>query len=402
MNKDMFLLKGATVIAEEGPSSDTSVLVENTKIKEIIRNHHYKDLSDIPIIEFPSNYYIIPGMIDMHVHGVSGADILDADADTIKEIRNALPAEGTTAFLATIMTAPPELVENVLHSLWEYVSIFQKSFGAEILGVHLEGPFLSPQKSGSQNSDMIAIPDIKLVKKWQKVSGNIIRLITLAPEQKNGLELIRYLKDQGIIASIGHSEANFNQTVEAIKAGAQYATHLFNAMRGINHREPGTITAVLVDDSVYAELIVDGVHVHPCIIKLAYKVKGKQRLVLVTDAIFAKNLDDGTYQWGAEYIDLKDGEARLKNGTLAGGVLKMNSALKNMISFTDCSIADVITMTAENPAKILGVFDKKGSIAEGKDADIVVLDDDYDVVMTICKGQIVYEREGEKNAPRTW
>jgi len=391
--RNSLVIRGLTVYAEHGTLDGAGMIVERGVIREILPDIRKKDLPDIETIHFPDTYNLIPGMIDMHIHGAAGADVMDASSEALQTISNSLPAEGTTAFLATTMTETPRRIEEALRSVREYVDLPRKMAGAEVLGVHMEGPFLSPERKGAQRGDMIIPPDRDLFGRWQDLSGDLIKLVTVAPERTNDQEFVRYLKQHGVIASVGHSVATYEETLAAIEAGCSHATHLYNAMAAIHHRAPGTVVAVLLDDRVTAELIVDGVHLHPAMIKLAFEIKGKEKLVLVTDAMRAKYLGDGSVELGGQQVTVKAGEARLANGTLAGSVLKMNGAVKNIISFTACSLEDAVKMTSENPARELAIFDRKGSIAEGKDADLVVLDENYQAVLTLCRGRIAYRSD---------
>lgn len=387
--KNYLILHGGKIISEHGVLENSAVIINNNVIEAIVPSSSVKDFSSKKILDFPSNFHIVPGFIDMHIHGANGKDVMDGDFAALATISEALLAEGTTSYLATTMTAKPDEIEHVLMQVRDYVSEKNKVVGAQIIGVHLEGPFLSPKKVGAQRSDLILNPEIKLVEHWQKMSNQLIKLVTLAPELPGSVELIKYLKQQNIIASIGHTDATFVETMSAINAGCHHATHLFNAMRGIHQREPGAVTAALLSEKVMAELIVDGVHLHPAIVQLALKLKGIEKLVLVTDAMRAKCLRDGVYDLGGQSVDVKNGVASLVDGTLAGSTLKMSDAVNNMLQFTECRLSDVVKMVSENPAKSLGIFNKKGSIAVNKDADLVVLDEKLKIVMTVCGGKII-------------
>jgi N-acetylglucosamine-6-phosphate deacetylase len=351
-----------------------------------------KNCQPQPALTFPASYHLVPGFIDLHTHGANGHDVMDATPDALAGICQALAAEGTTAFLATTMTAPSNAIENALVAVKDFMQTQTPAQGAMILGVHLEGPFLSALKKGAQRGEDMRVPDIALMQTWEKISGNTIKLVTLAPEEANGLALITYLKTQKIISSLGHTNATYAQAQAAIAAGSTYATHLFNAMRGIQQREPGTVSAALLSDAVMVELIVDGFHLHPAIVDLTLRVKGKEKIVLVTDAMRAKCLQDGCYELGGQAVHVKDGAARLQGGTLAGSVLRMPQALQNILDYTHCDLHDAVKMAAENPARVLNIFPQKGSITVGKDADIVVLNDDLEVVLTLCGGEIVYSQ----------
>jgi N-acetylglucosamine-6-phosphate deacetylase len=342
------------------------------------------------VLEFPTSYHLVPGFIDMHTHGANGHDVMDATPEALLEISKTLAREGTTSFLATTMTAEVEKITAALLTVSHFIQQNHPSQGAKILGVHLEGPFLASTKMGAQAGDKIILPSIELVKQWQDLANNVIKLVTLAPEQKGSLAFIHFLKKNNIIASLGHTDATYAESQAAIAAGCSHATHLFNAMRGLHHREPGAVTAALLADDVMAELILDGFHLHPAIVELALRVKGKERIILVTDAMRAKCLQAGSYDLGGQTVNVKDGQARLANGTLAGSVLQMSAAIKNMLAFTACELSDVLPMVSVNPAKALGIFDKKGSIALHKEADLVVLSDKLEVVLTLSGGHKVF------------
>ena len=378
-----FSISGPTIYTEQGILPQGSVQISHGKIVGFKSNAHSE-------IRFPDNYHVIPGLIDLHVHGANHCDVMDANPEALSTISKALAAEGTTAFLATTMTSAQPAIENALKVVQAVMQKPQE--GATVLGVHLEGPFISPKKAGAQCADHIVLPNIALFEHWQQLSGNQIKLVTLAPELANSDEFIAYLNQQNIIAAIGHSDASYEQALAAIHSGCNYVTHLFNAMRGLHHREPGAVTAALLEN-VLTEIIVDGVHLHPAIVQLIVKLKGKEKIILVTDAMRAKCLKEGVYEFGGQSVEVKQGVVRLADGTLAGSVLQMPTAIRNMMHFTQCSLFDAVKMASENPAKALGIFHKKGSIALHKDADLVVLDDQLQVVMTVCEGKIVYQGE---------
>jgi N-acetylglucosamine-6-phosphate deacetylase len=379
------LLTGAQVYLPGSVKKNSGLLLEDGVISAVTAQGKSKST-----LNFPASYHIVPGFIDLHVHGARGHDVMDGTASALATISTTLPAEGTTAFLATTMTAEPAAIEKTLVTVRDFMQTQSKPQGAEILGVHLEGPFIAAAKMGAQPGDKIIAPDVALMRNWQALSGNTIKLVTLAPEMPDSHALIHYLRQQNIIASIGHTNATYVETVSAINAGCTHATHLFNAMRGIHQREPGAVTALLLATNVMVELILDGVHLHPAIVQLVLQTKGLDNIVLVTDAMRAKCLADGCYELGGQEVAVSKGEARLADGTLAGSVLTMSSALQNMLAFTGCNLADALRMVAENPAKVLGLFERKGSIAVGKDADIAVLDEDLNVVLTVCGGEVVY------------
>jgi N-acetylglucosamine-6-phosphate deacetylase len=395
MKTKRILVTNATVYAEDKIIDKGYVLVENSKILDIGSIQSLPRLhDDMELVELDETYKLIPGFIDLHIHGAAGADTMDATLQALKTMAKILPQEGTTSFLATTMTTSPEDIEKALKNAANYIQHENRFGEAELLGVHLEGPFISPKRAGAQHPGHIIVPDIELFKKWQEIAAGYIRLVTLAPEQENGLELTKYLRDSGVVASIGHSDATYKEVVAAIDAGITHATHLFNGMRGIHHREPGVAGAVLMHDEVKCEMIADGIHVGPEMVRFAYRNKGAGGIVLITDAMRAKCLGAGTYDLGGQEVTVDGERAILKDGTLAGSILKLKEAMKNMMSFTGCSLEDVIRMAAWNPAKQLQLLDRKGSIQKGKDADLVVLNEEYDVVMTFCRGKLAYSKWG--------
>lgn len=346
--------------------------------------------SGAPTIDLPADWYVVPGFIDAHIHGAIGADVMDADAEALARIAGYLPAEGTTAFLATTMTGPAEAIEAAL----EGTAGFESAPGAaEMLGVHLEGPFLDPAKAGAQPVEHIIAPDIALFDHWQAAAGGRIRVVTLAPEQPGGDALVAHLAGLGVRASIGHSSCSAAQAEAAIAAGARRGTHLFNAMVGLHHREPGAPCALLTSPAARCEIIADGLHVTPAMVKLAYRAAGRERLMAITDAMRAKGLGDGDYELGGQPVKVENGQARLADGTLAGSVLTFDAAFRNLLDFTGCEMADAIAMSSTNAAHDLGVADRKGSLAEGFDADLVVLDAELRVRLTVCRGRVAHDPE---------
>ncbi len=285
--------------------------------------------------------------------------------------------------------------EKALHNTGTYIQNPQTQGFAEVLGIHLEGPFIHENKAGAQPVKHILPPNITTFKRWQEISSNQIKLVSLAPELTGGIDLIKYLKQQNVISSIAHSQATYDEVVHAIQHGTSHVTHLFNQMTGLHHREPGIVGAAFLRDELMVELISDGIHIRPEIVKLAYKQLSDDRMILITDSMRAKWLENGKYDLGGQLVTVTDGKALLEEDTLAGSVLKMIDAFKNIQLYTGCSIISAIKMTSENPAKQLNMFDRKGSISTGKDADLVILDEKMDVFMTICKGKIAYTKQEE-------
>jgi N-acetylglucosamine-6-phosphate deacetylase len=392
-NFKAILLKGIKIYTEGKWIENGYIKIKDQKITELGQANNLTVPKDFEVIDLPLQYKAVPGFIDVHIHGANGSDTMDSTKEALETIAQALPGEGTTSFLATTMTQEEKQIEKAVVNAGEYIKSHQTPGKAEILGIHLEGPFVNPKKAGAQPVQYIIEPSLELFKKWEQLSGQTIKLVTLAPEQPGGLEMVRYLKTNGIIASIGHTDATYDEVLNAIDAGANHVTHLYNQMRGLHHREPGVVGAAFLKEELKAELIVDGVHVHPEMVKLAYKQKGKTGLILITDSMRAKCLKNGHYDLGGQDVTVQNGKAVLSDGTLAGSILKLGKGVKNIMAFTGCGLEDAVEMAAVNPAKQLNVFDRKGTISEGKDADLVILDENFDVYMTVCRGQVAYLKE---------
>ncbi|MEB2493077.1 N-acetylglucosamine-6-phosphate deacetylase [Peribacillus frigoritolerans] len=387
-----FIINNLMVHSEKETYKNGYIKVVDGKIAEVGPASQYKQDDDAKVITLSPDYQVIPGAIDIHIHGASNSDAMDATHDALSIMAKTLPKEGTTSFLATTMTQSNQAIESALLNAGKYIEN-QTQENAEIVGIHLEGPFISPARKGAQPEDYIVDPDVTLFKRWQKMAENQIKLVTLAPEQPNGLDLAAHLRGTGVVASIGHSDATYDQIDKAIQAGTTHVTHLYNGMRGLHHREPGVLGAAYLRDELYVELIADGIHCRPEMIKLAYNQITSERMILITDSLRAKWLEKGTYDLGGQPVNVDETKATLSDGTLAGSILKMNDAIKNTMEYTGCSMTDIIKMTAENPAKQLRIFDRKGSIQVGKDADLVILNDRLDVEMTFCRGNLAFKKE---------
>lgn len=384
------LIKNVLIYTEAGTVELGFVKVEAGIITDLGTSQGIH--TDAEEICLPFGFKMVPGMIDVHIHGVNGADTMDATPEALETMARALPKEGTTSFLATTITQEIAAIEEALVNAGKYIATQPGAGLAEVVGVHLEGPFINGDKAGAQPLQHIINPNIELFKKWQELSQNQIRLVTLAPEQPGGAELTQYLKGNGVIASIGHSDATIAQVEEAIEHGLSHVTHLYNQMREFHHREPGVVGAALLRDELMVEIIADGVHSRREAVRLAFRQKTADRLQLITDSMRAKCLKNGTYDLGGQEVTVTDNKAYLADGTLAGSVLKMGNAFQNMMEFSGCSIEDAIKMSSTNAAKELGLFGKKGSIAVGKDADLVILDEKNDIYMTFCRGKLAYKR----------
>ncbi|HHW79655.1 MAG TPA: N-acetylglucosamine-6-phosphate deacetylase [Acholeplasmataceae bacterium] len=329
------------------------------------------------------DYYLVPGFIDQHVHGAFNHDFMDGTKEALNGYSMAVLQEGITSFLGTTMTQSISNVEKAVHNLVGTAS------GANLLGVHLEGPFIGKVFNGAQPEEYIIKPDIELFKEINKF--NNIKIVSMAPEEDDNFEFIKYLVKNNIKVSMAHTSATYDQAQGAILAGAHGFTHGYNAMSKLHHRDIGVVGMMLLDDNTYAEIIADGIHVSYPAIKLLFKNKGRDNIILITDSMRAKHLPDGISELGGQEVIVKNNEARLNDGSLAGSILKMNDGVRNLVNNVGISLVDAIYVAATTPAINIGATNK-GFIEEGMDADLVVLDKEFNVVMTIVNGKIMYER----------
>lgn len=341
------------------------------------------------VISLPENATVFPGFIDEHIHGAGGADAMDGTLSALKTIAETIAGEGTTTFLATTMTQSRENILAAMKAVKEYREAALET-GARLLGVHLEGPFIAAAHKGAQPLEYVAKPNIDVFDEYNAASGNAIKIVTLAPEQEGAQPLVAHLRDLGVVPSIGHTGAKCADIQNAVKAGAKNVTHTYNAQSPLHHREIGTVGSALLYDELNAELIADTIHVSVPAIQLLVKCKPKEKLTLITDAMRAKGLADGESELGGQVVVVKNGEARLKDGTLAGSVLRMNRAVQNLVEKAGVPLLEAVDYATINPAKSLGIDGEAGSIRVGKRADFVVLDDKFDVLYTVRGGKIVY------------
>lgn len=326
--------------------------------------------------------WIVPGFIDLQLNGAYGRDF-STDGAGVTAVAERLPATGTTAFLATLITSPFDCYPQ---RLAEIAAATPSAASAAVLGVHLEGPYFNPARKGAHNPALLRPINCAEVSAW--ASHRLVRLVTLAPELPGGLEAVRALRARGLVVSAGHSDATYAEAQAAFAAGVGCGTHLFNAMRPLFHREPG-LAGALLEAPVPCGLIADGLHVHPAALTLAYRAKGPDQVALVTDAISAMGTTPGRIQLGGQTVLVDAVSARLLDGTLAGSLLTLDQAVRNMIAFTGCSLAEAVQMASETPARILGL-DHKGRLAAGCAADLVVLDDALQVVRTWTRGTLAF------------
>ena len=364
----------------------TSILIENgtiTQIGQINSSADYNNTLDA------QGRIIAPGFIDIHIQGAGGGDILDATPGALKAISQTCARLGTTGFLATTVFKPEQ--EN------QHLSIAAENVGrdlggANLLGIHLEGPFISLEKKGMILPESICPPSLQVLDEILDITNDHLRMMTIAPELPDSTQIIKRLVDSNIIASFGHSSATYQQTLDGFEAGISHATHLFNAMPSIHHRSPGPLLAIFQTKHITTQLITDGVHIHPAVLKFAFQTLGPNRIIPITDGMQALGLGDGKFIYNGVEYESKNGTARYKDGTLIGTALGLSQLLEKLIAFTDCPLDVAIKTVTQNPAALLGIEDKKGIIAPEKDADMVLLDHDRSVHTTIVAGKIVFQK----------
>lgn len=377
-------LKNVKVYIKNVGIVKTNIGIENGRIAYIGNEENIEPI-------FETDGIIVPGFIDEHIHGAGGADAMDGTVEALQTISEFLAREGTTGFLATTMTQSPENITNALKAV-KKVREKGEYKGAEVLGVHLEGPFISPKHVGAQPLEYVATPDAELFDKYNEASGNSIKIVTLAPEVEGGLALVKHLSNIGVVASVGHTGGKYADVVNAVAAGATNVTHTYNAQTGLHHREAGVVGAAMLLDELNCEMICDTIHVSVPAIKLVIKNKPHDKYTLITDAMRAKGMPDGKSELGGQDVFVNNGEARLADGTLAGSVLKMNVAVKNLVEKAGVPFTDAIDFATYNPAKNIGVLNERGTIEVGKRADLTVLNSDFEVLYTLVNGKIVYKK----------
>ena len=334
---------------------------------------------------------ILPGFIDVHTHGGGGIDVnhLRNDED-IEALSSFYASRGVTSVLLSVMTDTKEEMMRLVSLIGRNTG--RKLPGAEIMGIHLEGPFLSEVYKGCMPSSLILDPDTALFDSFCTASGGNVRYITIAPERKGALEFIRHAADRGIVVSMGHSDASYEEAVEAIEAGVTSATHLFNAMKLFHMHRPAISGAALESDDVYCEIISDGFHLHPATVRLVLKTKGVDHVVAITDSIMAAGLPDGSYMLGVNPVVVRGGDAQTPEGVRAGSTLTLDRALRNLVSFTGMGVEKIWPLLSKNQSDMLHLSDR-GVIEKGRRADFVVLDDSLCVMETMVKGITVYKRK---------
>jgi len=383
----MLYIHNATIYTPDRCLENGALLVDGARIA---------DVGSAEAVQCPAQAHVAdagglvlaPGFIDLQLNGGFGSDFT-ADPATIWAVAARLPRYGVTTFLPTIVTTPLETIAAAQEVLAQGPP--RAWAGTTPLGLHVEGPFLSPAKRGAHNTAYFQAPDPALVAGWSPQRG--VRLVTLAPELPSALETIAALVERGVVVSAGHSFASYAEAQAGIEAGIRYGTHLFNAMRPLEHREPGLIGALLNDPRVRVGVIPDGIHVHPAVVALIWKVAGENRLTLVSDAMAALGMPPGRSLIGDLEVTVDGDSARLADGRLAGSILPLDRAVRNLVAFSGCPAAAALTTVTATPADLLGISDQKGRLAPGLAADLVLLTPDLHVVQTIVGGRIIYKSD---------
>jgi N-acetylglucosamine-6-phosphate deacetylase len=337
-----------------------------------------------------TRFSVAPGFIEPHIHGCGGVDVMTGTFDSLNVVSRIVARHGTASFLPTTVTSPPEVLTTAIAKLGGLVN--QAFDGAQPLGLHLEGPFINANRKGTHKAAHIIAPDPELLERWVRDSQQTIRLVTIAPELDPHHRIAALASLHRFRVAMGHSNANYAEAVAASDHGVRHAVHTFNAMRAFSHRDPGIVGAVLSDDRIFAEVIADGIHVDPAVVRFFARAKTAERVLLVTDAISATDMPDGDYRLGQDLVSVRNGACRDADGHLAGSTLTQEVALKNFIAWTGFSIQDALLALTENPARALGLH-AKGVIESGADADLAVFDEDFHVMKTFVAGKLVFERE---------
>ena len=370
------IINGKVIL--EDSIKELNVFFENGKITEVSN----RVPTDETVID-AKGLYVAPGMIDVHTHGRNGSDTMYA---TFKDLNNISVSElktGVTSFLPTTMTMPSVDIKKAIAAGYDNKD---KVEGAKILGMHLEGPFFSVKYKGAQPEESMIAPTVENYLSFAGDHPDFVKKISLAPEIEGAVDLIKYLREQNVVVSMGHTDATYEEAVKAIEAGATSGTHTYNAMTPLKHREPGVVGAVMLHDEVYAELILDGIHVSFPAAKILSKMKGADKLILITDSLEAAMLPDGTYELGNQKVYVKDGQARLKSGNLAGSTANLNQCVRNAYKHLDLPLYEAIGYATKNPADHLGLKDY-GRIKEGCVADMILIDDEIDIKRVILNGE---------------
>jgi N-acetylglucosamine-6-phosphate deacetylase len=378
------ILKGGKIITPDTTLENKSLIIKDRKIMGIQSGDFNPSPGD-RVVDV-RGYWISPGLIDVHVHGAMGFDTMDATPEALHRMGSFFAEHGVTSYLPTTMTETPEAI---LKSITNVANCAQSNETAQHLGVHVEGPYFNPVHKGAQPEYNLRDANPSEYEDW--LDTGVVKLVSIAPERSGSMAFIDRGIAGGVEFSVAHSGASYERVIESADHGLRQATHTFNGMLGLHHRRPGTVGAVLLDDRIYAQVICDGIHVHPAIVDLIVRAKGSHRTILITDAIMATGLADGEYELGGEKIIVKEGISRTEAGNLAGSTLMLDAAIRNMIAYTPLSFEEALPMATSVPAKAMNWYGNKGVIRPGADADIIIFDHELNVRLTMVAGRIVFQ-----------
>ncbi|MGE5400812.1 MAG: N-acetylglucosamine-6-phosphate deacetylase [Ignavibacteriales bacterium] len=383
------VLAGGKIVTPFRIIEKGAIVIENNKIYELGKINDVHIPANSEVIDV-SGKVVCPGFVDLLVHGGCGYGFTDGTFEGYDKISDYFLRNGSTTLMASLYAKPEkELLDNI-RNLADYIFSHPES---NIKGIHMEGPYLNKEFKGAMNEEYLWTPTVESWKKMWGASRGLIKLMTIAPELPGAIEVMRAAANDGVLLSIGHSMSNYAEIELAIDNGAAHVTHMFNAMRPLHHRQPGVALGALLRDELKIELIADTYHVHPAVMEFLLKVKKASGIILITDSIKPGGMHEGEeFEFADQKVRIKGGKAMLDNGTIAGSSLTLNKAVKNMINHAGAKITEAIRMASLNGAKVLNMENHKGILAAGKDADLVVLDDDFEVEMTILQGKISYQR----------
>jgi N-acetylglucosamine-6-phosphate deacetylase len=382
-------LSGGKIITPFRILENSTIIIDSSKIYEIGKNSEITIPANCEIIDV-SGKIITPGFVDLLVHGGGGFGFADENDESIEKASDYFIKNGSTTMLAALHAKPHDLLLNDVRRLAKYIL---KNPDSNIKGIHLEGPFLNPKLKGAMNEDYLWKPAVEGWNELWEASRGLVKIMTIAPELPGAINVMREAANDGVVLTIGHSMANYDEIEAAIDNGAVHITHMFNAMSPFHHRKPGVITGALLRDELKIELIADTLHVHPAIMEMLLKFKKASGIVLITDSIRAGGMHEGEYEFADQKVIMENGKAHLEDGTLAGSTLTLPKAVRNMINAAGAKITEAIRMASLNGAKVLSMENKKGVLASGKDADLVILNDNFEVEMTIMMGKIRFTKK---------